>query len=137
MDRLEPGQAITTQIVAISGDTIFTAERKRKAFLPPKSSPTRKGTHRRGGRHHHRVFSRCPRGEYRHHRISGESANQDMLENAWRNGIPVEGVVEKEIKGGFEVQIGKSRAFCPFPGCGTPERRRVSGWKAPFFKITR
>ncbi len=43
------------------------------------------------------------------------AAAQGQLEDAWRNGIPVEGVVQKEVKGGFEVRIGGSvRAFCPF-----------------------
>jgi small subunit ribosomal protein S1 len=37
------------------------------------------------------------------------------LEEAWRSGVPVEGVVEKEIKGGFEIKLGGTvRAFCPF-----------------------
>jgi len=41
-----------------------------------------------------------------------------MLESAYKNGIPVEGVVEKEIKGGYEVMIGETRAFCPFSQMG-------------------
>ncbi len=35
------------------------------------------------------------------------------LEQALAHGIPVEGVVTGENKGGFEVQIGAVRAFCP------------------------
>lgn len=47
-------------------------------------------------------------------RIGGGPGNA-QLEDAWRNGIPVEGTVEKEIKGGFEVKVaGGARAFCPF-----------------------
>lgn len=43
------------------------------------------------------------------------AAAQGQLEDAWRSGIPVEGVVQKEVKGGFEVKVGGSvRAFCPF-----------------------
>ena len=47
-------------------------------------------------------------------KIAGDKADKSLLENAWKNGIPVEGHVEKEIKGGFEVKIGDSRAFCPY-----------------------
>src|SRR5208283_4089048 len=37
----------------------------------------------------------------------------------WRSGIPVEGLVEKEIKGGFEVRIaGGLRGFCPHSQMG-------------------
>ena len=47
-------------------------------------------------------------------KIAGEKADKSMLENAYKNGIPVEGKVEKEIKGGFEVKIGEVRGFCPY-----------------------
>lgn len=45
---------------------------------------------------------------------AGKSAGNAQLEEAYAAGIPVEGVVEKEIKGGFEVKVAGSRAFCPF-----------------------
>ena len=45
---------------------------------------------------------------------SGQSAGNAQLQDAYAAGIPVEGVIEKEIKGGFEVKIAGSRAFCPF-----------------------
>jgi small subunit ribosomal protein S1 len=37
-----------------------------------------------------------------------------QLEDAFRSGLPVEGKVEQEIKGGFEVRIARQRGFCPF-----------------------
>jgi len=140
MDRLEPGQAITTQIVAISGDTIFLQlSGKSEGILAAEELTDKEGKLTVAEGDTITVYFLDARGgEYRFTtRISGESANQDMLENAWRNGIPVEGVVEKEIKGGFEVQIGKSRAFCPFSRMGG----RQSGEESPVgrhlsFKIT-
>ncbi|WP_129128487.1 30S ribosomal protein S1 [Geomonas oryzae] len=45
---------------------------------------------------------------------SGQAAGNAQLEEAFAAGIPVEGVVEKEVKGGFEVKVAGSRAFCPF-----------------------
>jgi small subunit ribosomal protein S1 len=47
-------------------------------------------------------------------RISGADASRSLLEDAYHAKIPVEGTVVKEIKGGFEVLIGGSRAFCPY-----------------------
>ena len=35
------------------------------------------------------------------------------LEQALQHGIAVEGLVTSEVKGGFEVQFGSARAFCP------------------------
>jgi small subunit ribosomal protein S1 len=49
---------------------------------------------------------------------SGGGAGNEQLEAAYAAGIPVEGVVEKEVKGGFEVKVAGSRAFCPFSQVG-------------------
>lgn len=52
-------------------------------------------------------------------RIAGGEAGRYYLEEAWRSGIPVEGLVEKEIKGGFQVRIaGGLRGFCPHSQMG-------------------
>ena len=52
-------------------------------------------------------------------RITGGDAGRHYLEEAWENGIPVEGLVEKEIKGGFEIKIaGELRGFCPYSQMG-------------------
>jgi small subunit ribosomal protein S1 len=42
------------------------------------------------------------------------AATDRQLENAFRAGLPVEGKVEREVKGGYEVRIARQRAFCPF-----------------------
>ena len=41
------------------------------------------------------------------------AATARQLEDAFRAGLPVEGKVEAEVKGGFTVTIAKQRAFCP------------------------
>jgi small subunit ribosomal protein S1 len=51
-------------------------------------------------------------------RMDGSAGGNRQLEDAWQGGIPVQGLVEKEIKGGYEVKIGGSRAFCPFSQTG-------------------
>ena len=52
-------------------------------------------------------------------KLTLESTGKEFLQDAFHNGIPVQGVVEKEIKGGFEIRIaGKTRAFCPFSQMG-------------------
>jgi len=47
-------------------------------------------------------------------RLARNAATDRQLESAYAAGLPVEGKVEREVKGGFEVRIGRSRAFCPF-----------------------
>ena len=41
------------------------------------------------------------------------AATARQLEDAFRTGLPVEGKVEKAVKGGYEVRIARQRAFCP------------------------
>lgn len=49
----------------------------------------------------------------------GSGASSAHLEEAWRSGVPVEGTVKAEIKGGFEVTLsGNIRAFCPYSQMG-------------------
>jgi small subunit ribosomal protein S1 len=36
-----------------------------------------------------------------------------QLDDAFRAGLPVEGKVERAVKGGFEVRVSRQRAFCP------------------------
>lgn len=48
-------------------------------------------------------------------KIGGGSSGSAQLEEAWRSGIPVDGRVEKEIKGGYEIILpGNVRSFCPY-----------------------
>jgi small subunit ribosomal protein S1 len=42
------------------------------------------------------------------------AATVRQLEDAFQSGLPVEGKVEAEVKGGYEVRIAGQRAFCPY-----------------------
>jgi len=42
------------------------------------------------------------------------AATARQLEDAYRSRLPVEGKVEREVKGGYEVRIAGQRGFCPF-----------------------
>ena len=46
-------------------------------------------------------------------RLAGAAASDRQFEDAFHSGLPVEGKVEREVKGGYEVRIGRQRAFCP------------------------
>jgi len=51
-------------------------------------------------------------------KISSTKAGYALLERAYDSEIPVEGLVENEIKGGYHVKIGDLRAFCPYSQMG-------------------
>jgi small subunit ribosomal protein S1 len=46
-------------------------------------------------------------------KLARGAATERQLDDAFRSGLPVEGKVEKAVKGGYEVRIGGQRAFCP------------------------
>ncbi len=68
-------------------------------------------------------------------KIGGSGSGTEQLENAYQSGIPVDGTIEKEIKGGFEIKLaGNIRAFCPFSQTGLrpTEPTDLIGQSLPF-----
>jgi small subunit ribosomal protein S1 len=47
-------------------------------------------------------------------KLTRGAATDRQLAGAYDAGLPVEGRVESVLKGGYEVRIGRQRAFCPF-----------------------
>ena len=47
-------------------------------------------------------------------KLARGAASRQQLEDAFHSRLPVEGRVEKAVKGGYEVRIAGQRAFCPF-----------------------
>lgn len=121
MEKLVPGQSVKTRVVAIGSDCVFLQLSGKSEGILDKAEVTKEdGTITvQEGDEIDVFFLSNQRGEMRFTtRISGQSANDEMIENAYKNKIPVEGVVDKEIKGGYEVTIGTKRAFCPFSQIG-------------------
>lgn len=115
---LEPGQKVTARVLKVSSEWIFidTGQKgegivDRKEFLDLDGNVTVKE-----GDSIAAYFLSSSHGEMRFTtRIGGGASGSSQLEEAWQAGVPVEGLVEKEIKGGYEVKLGGSvRAFCPF-----------------------
>jgi small subunit ribosomal protein S1 len=46
-------------------------------------------------------------------RLALGAATTRQLEDAFQSGLPVEGRVERAVKGGYDVRIARQRAFCP------------------------
>ncbi len=124
MDRLKPGQMLDTHIVSISNDCIFLQlSGKSEGVLDRAELVDKDGKLTvKEGDPIKAFFMDAKNGEMHFTtKISGDKAVPAMLENAFKNKIPIEGLVEKEIKGGYEIRIGETRAFCPFSQMG--ERR--------------
>jgi len=117
MGTLKPGQMLETVVVGISGDAVFIdLSGKSEGVLDAEELKDKEGELTvKVGDPIKAYFLNNKGGEYQFTtKIAGDKAGSDLLQQAYANGIPVDGVVEKEIKGGFEVKIGGTRAFCPF-----------------------
>lgn len=120
--RLEPGQMVETIIVKISGDWVFLdLGGKGEGSLDKKELLDGEGnlTVKEGDQV--RAYFLSSKNNEMHFttKIGSGPGKQTQFEDAWRNKLPVDGTIVKEVKGGFEVKIGGSvRAFCPFSQTG-------------------
>lgn len=120
--RFTPGQKVQARIVKISTEWIFLdLGGKSEGYLDRKELQEEEGALSvKEGDAIEAFFLSSENNELRFTtKITGGEAGRHFLQDAWENGIPVEGVVEKEIKGGFEIRIaGSTRGFCPFSQMG-------------------
>ena len=140
--RLEPGQKVEAVIVKITDEWIFLdlGDKSegcldRKELLDADGNLTvaegdRVSAYFLSSENNERLFTT---------RVSGGAAGNQFLEEAFHSRIPVEGVAEKEIKGGYEIKIaGSVRGFCPFSQMGlrrSDNTQEIIGKKL-LFKIT-
>jgi small subunit ribosomal protein S1 len=121
MGSFKPGQALQTEVVSISKDCVFLQlNGKSEGILDRDELTDKEGKLTvKVGDQLRVFFLNAENGEMRFTtRISGNTAGAGMLEQAYLEKIPVEGLVEKEIKGGYEIRIGEFRAFCPYSKMG-------------------
>jgi small subunit ribosomal protein S1 len=119
--HLSPGQKIKATIVGINSETTFLdVGGKSEGVL--NSSELKDGE----GNFKYQVgdvldvyFLQAKAAEQLFTTAIGSGSSNAHLEEAFRSGIPVEGFVKAEIKGGFEVTLGGNvRGFCPFSQMG-------------------
>ncbi|MBN2653049.1 MAG: S1 RNA-binding domain-containing protein [Spirochaetales bacterium] len=126
--RFAPGELVESEVVAISGDCIFFhLDGKSEGCVDASQFADKEGKISVNVGDKIKVFFiEAKNGEMVFAAKVGNDKNASfgsaILENAFENGIPVDGKVSAEIKGGFEVLLGESRAFCPFSQMGS---RRV------------
>lgn len=138
MNYFEPGQEIETTIVQISGDTIFLdLNAKTEGILDKAELTDDKGNCKVNEGDKIKAFYLTTKDgvPYFTTKIAGQNADTEMLEKAFQSGIPVQGKVEKEIKGGFEVKIGSTRAFCPFSQMGYKQKEEPAFYIGKVFNF--
>lgn len=69
---------------------------------------------------------------------ANEGVQIAIIEKAFNGGLQIEGNITNEIKGGYEVMIGGTRAFCPYSQMGGRDKKESHYYvgKTLPFKIT-
>lgn len=141
--HLTPGQKIKATIVGINDETTFLdVGGKSEGVLNSSELKDGDGNYTREiGDVLDVYFLQAKSTEQLFTTSIGSGSSNAHLEEAFRSGIPVEGFVKAEIKGGFEVTLGGNvRGFCPFSQMGL---RRVEDASKEYlethmkFQITR
>lgn len=130
-NRFEIGQAFETTVVAVTDSTIFIdLSAKSEGVVDRAELADENGNVSvKEGDKIKVFFTGEVHGEMRFTtKIAGGKADKEMIENAFKNQIPVEGHVESEIKGGFEVKIGSTRSFCPYSQMGYKNKEEPSAY---------
>ncbi|NLC70270.1 MAG: 30S ribosomal protein S1 [Desulfuromonadaceae bacterium] len=137
--RLEPGQKIDGKVLQIGGDWIFLdVGQKGEGILDARELLDAEGNLTVSvGDKVSAYFLSGAGGELRFTtKLGSGAAGMAQIEEAWRSRIPVDGRIEKEIKGGYEIKLaGGVRAFCPFSQLGLRRQDasvEVVGQSRPF-----
>ena len=109
-NRFEIGEAFETTVVAVTDTTVFidlNAKSEGLVDAAEFSDENGKTSIKEGDKI--TVFFAGETNDEMHFttKIAGNKSDTTMLENAYKGGIPVEGHVQAEIKGGYEIKLGK------------------------------
>ena len=113
--RIERGQTIEGTIVAIGPEVAFVdVGSKGEATIDIAELKDENGALEVAvGDRVQAVVTSTAGGLTLSRRLARGAATQRQLEDAFRSSLPVEGKVERAVKGGYEVRIARQRAFCP------------------------
>jgi small subunit ribosomal protein S1 len=114
--RIEQGQTIEGTIVAIGPDVAFVdVGGKGEATIDVAELKDDEGDIEVAvGDRLQAVVVSTSGGLTLSRKLARGAATRAQLEDAYHSRLPVEGRVEKAVKGGYEVRIAGQRAFCPF-----------------------
>jgi len=117
--RIKPGQKIKATVVGISGEAVFIdVGAKSEGVVDAAELRDESGAMTVAIGDSIMVYALAARAGAQPFttRIGGRGSAH--LEEAFASGIPVEGTVKAEIKGGFDIALGSVRAFCPYSQIG-------------------
>jgi small subunit ribosomal protein S1 len=120
--RVERGQTIEGTIVAIGPEVAFVdVGGKGEATIEVDELKGHDGRIEAAvGDRIHAIVVSTTGGLTLSRKLLRSAATDRQLEDAFQTGLPVEGRVERAVKGGYEIRIGRQRAFCPISQIDLP-----------------
>lgn len=115
--KLKPGDRIEAKIAGLSGESIFLdIGGKSEGILAASELADQEGNVTVEAGDTVKVFFLSNRDGSMVFttKVGAGQASMQELEDAFHSGIPVQGRVTSEIKGGFQVTVAGQRGFCPF-----------------------
>jgi small subunit ribosomal protein S1 len=118
--RLNRGDVVEATVLEVSSEWVYLDLGGKSDGVIHRSEFLEEGKEvRKGEKIRAYYLGRNEAGELFTTRITDSEIAKTYIREAWKSGIPVQGIVEKEIKGGYQVKIpGGFRGFCPFSQMG-------------------
>ncbi len=117
-ERLSPGQKVKADVVSISGDLVYIDLGGKSEGVIDIAELTDKDGNLtvKTGDTIEAHFVAVQNGVRKMTTLVGgySAVSLNAIREAFEAGVPVNGDVRREVKGGFEVTVGGVRCFCPF-----------------------
>jgi small subunit ribosomal protein S1 len=112
---LRQGDKIEAKVVGVvDGSIVFDVGQRSEGILPTDALSHEEIAKYKVGETYSLYVSSVRNGIELATSVSSRHAGLDSLRDAMNAGLPVEGKVSGENKGGYTVEIAGARAFCPF-----------------------
>ena len=135
--RLHPGQRVKARVVSISGDLVFIdLGVKSEGIVDLHEFIDKEGITRvREGDEIEAFFVSVQDGLMKLTTLVGgySALTLNSIRDAYEAGVPINGEVKREIKGGFDISVGGVRCFCPFSQVDLKNGREEGGYVGKTF----
>lgn len=136
-ERLVPGQKVRSRVVSVSGDLVYIdLGGKSEGVIDLDEFRDKQGTVKVNEGDNVDAFFVAMQDGVRKLTtlINGYSAvSLRAIHDAKEAGIPVNGFVKREVKGGFEILTGDVRCFCPFSQIDLKTNRETGAYVGQTF----
>jgi small subunit ribosomal protein S1 len=113
--RLKNGDRIQAKVLAVTeSSVIFDVGQRSEGVLPTEQMSAEERQGYRVGETYTVYVAQTKNGIELATSISAKQSGMDGLRDAMQSGLPVEGKVVGENKGGYNVELPGVRGFCPF-----------------------